>query len=83
MIVEIKFSGAKNDPGDEYQEYCKICVDGKIVASLGNMAECPEDANLMRDFSFIYNLPKFLKAAYDAGKNGESFEIKEIENEEY
>lgn len=83
MIVEIKFSGDKYDPGDEYQEYCEICVDDDEIVSLGNMSECPEDANLGRSFEFIYHLPDILKAAYEAGKNGEPFEIKEFENFEF
>lgn len=82
MKVKVEFSGAKNDPGDEYQAYCNITVNGKTIASGGNMSECPEDANLGRDLSFIYNLPQFLLEAYEAGKRGDSFEVEETENAE-
>ncbi len=42
----------------------------------------PEDGTLGRDFNDCYEIPKFLKKAYLAGLNGETFEIEEIENSE-
>lgn len=35
----------------------------------------PEDANLGRDYSDVYNIEDLLKMAYDAGKNNETLEI--------
>jgi len=82
MRVTIKFSGEKYQPGDEYQERCEVLVDGKVIASGSNLAECPEDANLGRDLRFVYRLPAALMAAFQAGQNGESFDLDEIEHSE-
>jgi hypothetical protein len=80
MKIKIKYSGRKDDPGDEYQAWCEVSVDGQTVAEGGNFAECPEDANLGRDLKFIYKLPSVLRAAYDAGRKGEHFMVNEIIN---
>lgn len=82
MKVRVEFSGAKNDPGDEYRARCRVSVDGTTVANGGNLSECPEDANLGRDLDFIYDLPRWLRVAHEAGKTGEPFELEEIENVE-
>jgi hypothetical protein len=82
MKVRIEFSGAKNDPGDEYQERCNIDVDGKRVVRGGDFSDCPEDANLGRALDFIYKLPAILRCAHTAGYNGEPFELEEVENYE-
>lgn len=82
MKVTISFSGEKNDPGDEYQERCRVMVDGKLVASGANFSDCPEDANLGRDLRFVYGLPQVLANAHDAGLRGESFAIEEVVNAE-
>lgn len=79
MKVRVEFSGAKNDPGVDYKARCEVYVDGKTVANAGNFAECPEDANLGRDLRFIYGLPEVLRAAHEAGKRGDAFEVEEIE----
>ena len=80
MKVEIMFSGEKNDPGVEYEARCEVHVDGETVANLGNLGECPEDANLGRDLRFICALPNLLRAAHEAGKRGDPFEVEEITN---
>lgn len=41
----------------------------------------PEDFCLARDLSDAYNIKEMLILAYNAGKNGESIEILEEENE--
>lgn len=79
MRVRMEYSGAKNDPGDEYQARCLVFVDDEIVASGANFAECPEDANLGRDLRFVYGLPEVLRAAHEAGQRGEPFEMEEVE----
>jgi len=80
MLCEVFFSGKRNDPGDEYQERCEVRLDGKQVANGGNDSESPEDANMGRDFAFIYDLPTVLRAAYDAGVAGDGFAIREVED---
>ena len=55
-------------------------MDGKAVASGGNFADCPEDANLGRDLRFVYGIPDALRRAHEVGQRGELFELEEIEN---
>jgi len=43
--------------------------------SLGNGE--PEDMTLTRDLSGAFDIPDMLKAAYEAGKNGEEFIFEE------
>lgn len=45
--------------------------------AIGNLTECPEDAILGRDLSFVYDVYEMILAAYNAGKNGEPLIIKE------
>ena len=71
MKVRITFSGKAYDPGDYYENYCEVYIDNKSIASGMDFSECPEDANLGRDLSFIYNLPKVLQQVYEAGKRNE------------
>lgn len=46
-----------------------------------DLTECPEDATLYRDLSFVYSIPDMLEEAYEAGKNGEDFTIEYIKGE--
>ena len=80
MKVKIEFSGAKDDPGDEYEAWCEVRIDGKIVAQGSDFSDCPEDANLGRGLWFIYGLPQVLQAVHKAGQQGEPFELEEVEN---
>jgi len=80
MKVVVKYSGKKNDPGMDYEGWCDIEVDGKTVVRAGNLSESPEDANLGRDLSFVYDIPDLLWAAYEAGDRGEMLVIEREEN---
>lgn len=80
MKVKVEYSGVKDEPGREYEARCSIWVDGSCIADAGNFSECPEDANLGRDLSFVYELPEVLRLAHEAGANGEPFEVEEVEN---
>lgn len=63
----------------EYQDKFSIDVDEtRLYFADGE----PEDNNLSRNFSDVYSIPKLLKKAYNAGKNGEKFEIEEKEIDE-
>lgn len=64
---------------DEYMEDAAVQLEvtnaeGKKVVDLYVGTPCPEDANLYRDLNFVYDIADWLKAAYEAGKNGEDFE---------
>ena len=41
----------------------------------------PEDMHLFRDLADALDVPELMKMAYEAGKNGEDFEIIEEDNE--
>jgi hypothetical protein len=58
---------------DDYDNAYELRVDGKFIFSVFDGE--PEDNNLSRNFSAIYNIPKFMEMAYNAGKNGEEFSI--------
>jgi hypothetical protein len=42
----------------------------------------PEDATFARDLSFVFSIVELLKAAYNAGKNGENFEYEYVEKKQ-
>ncbi len=66
---------------DEAKESCdyrgamKITIDGKDVLKISEGE--PEDMVLYRDLEDVYEIPDLLKLAYEAGKNGDDFEILE------
>jgi hypothetical protein len=64
------------------EPHVEIEVDGSEVVSIGSFCECPEDATLYRDLGFVYDIPKLMKEAYEAGKRGEEFEIEETNEED-
>ncbi|AMQ66728.1 hypothetical protein FDG96_gp69 [Bacillus phage Mgbh1] len=60
----------------------EIVVDGRSVIGVYPLCECPEDAILERDLGFAYDIPDLMRKAYEAGRNGESFEVIEVDAEE-
>lgn len=65
---------------DGYRHQARLLIEddeGKKIAdqTMGNLSECPEDANLVRDFCWFYSLPDWLKAAHAAGAAGEALEL--------
>jgi hypothetical protein len=64
---------------DDYREYFAIKVNGKREVSFCDGE--PEDNNMHRNFSQIGSISRLMKMAYDAGKNGEDFEIEEVKKE--
>jgi len=79
-IIE-KLSSDKFLEANDYRSFYEINIDGKQVFSFFDGE--PEDANLLRDFSDCYNIVDALKAAYEAGKNGEPFDIEKIELDDF
>ena len=61
----------------EYGLY-RIKVNGKERIRAGNGGE-PEDNVLYRDLSFVYDIVKLMREAFEAGKNGEEFIVKQEE----
>jgi hypothetical protein len=68
--------------GDSYEGTAdlEIEVDERLLGCcVGNMSECPEDANLGRDLRFVLKIPDWLGRAHAAGVRGESFDLEVIE----
>ena len=64
----------------DYRSAVEITVDGDVVFGVRDGE--PEDSNLGRDFSDVFEIPNLLQMAYDAGKNGEGFSIAREESSE-
>ena len=77
-ITEINGYGG-NGEGANYE--IDISKDGKTLIGFyaGPLQECPEDASLERDLSYVYLAKSFFKLGYEAGKNNEDvkYETKE------
>lgn len=63
---EYGFGGYNDDVLVEFDKY---------IISIGNMADCPEDANLSRDLRFVLKIPEMLKKANQMGLEGKELEI--------
>ena len=65
---------------DEYGEFASLSIeiDDKTKFSVYH-SDSPEDNNLFRNFSDCYDIPSLLRKAWQAGKNGEEFEIEYLE----
>ena len=66
---------------DDYGQYAGVetlleTKDGSVSVSFSGGE--PEDMNLARDLSDAWNIKDLLIRAYNAGKNSELLEIKEI-----
>lgn len=59
----------------EGYSWLELRVNGSSVVSAYALCECPEDATLERDLSYVYEFTELMKRAYEAGKNSEEFEI--------
>ncbi|MFS0905836.1 hypothetical protein AB3N02_22695 [Priestia aryabhattai] len=53
----------------------EITIDKAIKFKVESSEDSPEDNTLHRNFSDCYEIPALLKKAYEAGKNGDKFEI--------
>ena len=63
----------------DYRDAYEIKINGERVFKVRD--DEPEDNNLSRSFSDVYNIPDLLQLAYEAGKNGELFNIEYIESD--
>lgn len=64
----------------DYRDAVEIKIDGRRVFSVRD--DEPEDSNLSRSFSDVYKIGDLLQMAYNAGKNGEDFELINEESED-
>ncbi len=58
-----------------------LSIDEKHIVTVGDLSECPEDAIIGRDLIDCHQIVCYMRKAYDAGINSESFEVETIEGE--
>ena len=76
MKIVVKSLTEKEIERRDYSDVMAISIDGKTVFCV-NDGE-PEDANLRRDFNDCLKIPQLMEYAFNAGKNGEMFEIERL-----
>ena len=81
MTIQVK-EYYDNSGGFRRQGSLVIKIDDKQVFSINELCESPEDAIFTRDLSDCNRIPGLLRMAYEAGKNGDFFEIEYIEEDE-
>ena len=73
---EMKVSEEWSLDDEESTYYCMTLVmDDGTRLDFRDMCQEPEDNSYWRDHRDIPNLVEYIKAAYDAGRRGETFEI--------
>lgn len=72
--------GENNDYRDHFYLVAKNDKDESKRFSIG--AGEPEDMFVFRDLNDVLDVPKLMQMAYEAGKNGEDFELVEAKSEE-
>lgn len=80
MKVRVRVRPKQQIERYEYRDAMAIDIDGKKAFGVSDGEV--EDSNLSRDFNDCYQIPDLLKKAFDAGKNGETFEITRIDDED-
>ena len=61
---------------NDWDDIFRMDIDGEQALLV--FAGEPEDNTLFRDLNFVYRIPDLMKHAYEAGKKGEKFEVKQI-----
>jgi hypothetical protein len=62
----------------DYRDAMEVHIDGKRVISAYDGE--PEDNSLGRNFNDFFGIGTLLKQAFEAGKNGEEFELEHIDS---
>lgn len=65
----------KERSDDFMYEGLEIALDDTYKFGIGSSEDSPEDNNMSRNFSDCHDIPNMLRKAYEAGKNGESFDL--------
>jgi len=79
-IKQISFTDNGRERRD-YSDMYAIEIDGKN--EFHAMDGEPEDNSLGRNFNDIYKIIDLMKLAYEAGKNGEDFNVSSEEVDDY
>lgn len=61
----------------DYTGMMEIYIDGRREFTVYDGE--PEDNNLSRNFNDCWSIPELMRKAYEAGRNGEEFDLKYIE----
>lgn len=77
MIVVTESPSDSLSEENDYQDFYRIFVDGKRVASFHDGE--PEDNTLSRNFNDCFSIGSLMKRAWQAGKDGEEFTLEEKE----
>ena len=78
-VIETYRSEAAQENCD-YRNALEIKINGKVVFYVSDGE--PEDATISRDFSDCHSVVNLMRQSYEAGKNGEEFEVEGIESDE-
>jgi len=63
----------------DYRDFMKIEINGEKRFEVYDGES--EDANLSRDFVDCWLIPQMMREAFEAGKNGETFELETLKEE--
>lgn len=82
MKIKTVFNrGTEYDDDADYSVSVELTTDTATTSVSFGEGE-PEDMSLARDLNDVYSIPGMLRAAYEAGKRGETLKIiEEIEKE--
>lgn len=80
MITITEINGTNSDELSTYEITIKQDEKKLIDVSAYPLCECPEDAILERDLSYVWDIKEAFKIGYEAGKNG--VEVQYIEKDE-
>tara|TARA_R110000737_G_scaffold345715_2_gene374579 strand:- start:2390 stop:2641 length:252 start_codon:yes stop_codon:yes gene_type:complete len=80
MKVTVTSRSLKLQEEYDYRNKCEISIDGEEVFSVFD--DEPEDSNLNRTFSPVWDIPNLMRKAFIAGSKGEDFVVEETLIEE-
>lgn len=77
--MEIKIIQSENSDGMLCED---MEINGNFAQSVYPLNERPEDAYLERDLISCSAIADYMKEAYEAGKNGESFDVQVVQEKD-
>lgn len=75
----MKITNVNSLDKEDYRKFYQIKVNGKTEVSFCDGE--PEDNNMGRNFCGVNSITRLMKMAYEAGKNGEPFEVDGVDVE--
>lgn len=70
--MKIKFNTGED--GDGYKRH-ELIINDSLRIYVGSLTHCPEDAIIGRDLIDGNQILRYMKMAYEAGKNGEELVV--------